>query len=639
MDGLAADELRARVVAVLGVGAMPETELRAALGQEWAPSEHRDGLDRVLAMDTEFGEVSAGFVHVPTVCEGTTWTVWVDADDAAAGFVRVHPSLSPLAWWLVGDGVELVDVALRRWEGCTSRIGCSTTPTSTCCAGPLVGWTRSPAAGRASRSSTARCAGHASPPHRPRRLARSPPCGPGSSTRFVTTRWSTAITGAPPDQRFAIDPAPVHEALQVDRSAFVDAPIPPLTDLYVAAALEQRGSIVAVDGFDWPGLRAWQEGSRIRLSYRLDDEQADAAMALLRAYDDGAVGPDAVAALDDGHVAEVCWDLLHGWRAVEPEDLVAFADALGAATGTSVGPAWLRARAVDRAGDTAAAIATLTAAVGPRCVHGPALVDLAGFCADRGDAPGARRLLQRAGVDERVIDDVDDHDISDGEVLWREIEEFARHRPRPVARRNDPCPCGSGRKYKACHLGRETHSLDDRAGWLYQKAQRFLRHRQPDLVHELAERVVDPDDDDRFEELAHGVFLADVALHEAGVFASFLAARHDLLPDDEALLATQWSLVDRSIFEILEVHGGRLRLRNTANGEVITVVNTWPDERTRTRCAASRAAAPGGRDLPGLRGVPAARAGAPRSDAGCARRRRPRGRHRGGRPPSSARLG
>ena len=119
------------------------------------------------------------------------------------------------------------------------------------------------------------------------------------------------------------------------------------------------------------------------------------------------------------------------------------------------------------------------------CRHGPALVDLAGFRADRGDAAGALRLLVQAGVEPEPTTTSDD-DRDDGELLWDEVEGFATHRPRPTARRNDPCPCGSGRKYKACHLGRETHSLDDRAGWLYLKACRFLRDRRPLATEELA---------------------------------------------------------------------------------------------------------------------------------------------------------
>jgi hypothetical protein len=47
-----------------------------------------------------------------------------------------------------------------------------------------------------------------------------------------------------------------------------------------------------------------------------------------------------------------------------------------------------------------------------------------------------------------------------------------RFRPAPHTGlgRNDPCWCGSGRKYKVCHLHREQLPLAERAAWLYQKA-------------------------------------------------------------------------------------------------------------------------------------------------------------------------
>ncbi len=65
------------------------------------------------------------------------------------------------------------------------------------------------------------------------------------------------------------------------------------------------------------------------------------------------------------------------------------------------------------------------------------------------------------------------------------------------------------------------------------------------------------------------------------MFAEFLAARDALLPDDEALLAAQWAMVDRGVFEILDVHPSGLELRDVARGERISVVNTHPSDRTR----------------------------------------------------------
>jgi hypothetical protein len=184
------------------------------------------------------------------------------------------------------------------------------------------------------------------------------------------------------------------------------------------------------------------------------------------------------------------------------------------------------------------------------------------------------------GSDEEDDEDVDEPDR--GELLFEEVAEFAAHRPRPMAGRNDRCPCGSGRKYKACHLGRERHPLDDRAGWLYQKAQRFLHRRAGDVVWDLAAEIAEGSDDHRlYRQLRRGPFVADLALHEGGVFAEFLAARDRLLPDDEALLAAQWAMVDRSVFEIERVDRDRLDLRDMATGERITVVNTHPSDRTR----------------------------------------------------------
>jgi len=180
------------------------------------------------------------------------------------------------------------------------------------------------------------------------------------------------------------------------------------------------------------------------------------------------------------------------------------------------------------------------------------------------------------------VDGYDDDDRNDGELLWDEVEGFAMHRPRPMARRNDPCPCGSGRKYKVCHLGREMHSLDDRAGWLYLKASRFLRDRRPLATEELAGLVVDEiGQPGSLDELADGPFLRDIVLHEEGVFDEFLAARDGLLPDDEALLAAQWALVDRGVFEVLHTTGTELDLRDLARGDRIRVVNTHPSNSIR----------------------------------------------------------
>src|SRR5216683_1391294 len=62
------------------------------------------------ALRRAVAEVEDGLVHVPSLLEGTSWTAWVDAEDAEDGFVRVAHHLSPMAWWLVvAEELPLLD--------------------------------------------------------------------------------------------------------------------------------------------------------------------------------------------------------------------------------------------------------------------------------------------------------------------------------------------------------------------------------------------------------------------------------------------------------------------------------------------------------------------------------------------------
>jgi hypothetical protein len=289
------------------------------------------------------------------------------------------------------------------------------------------------------------------------------------------------------------------------------------------------------------------------------------------------------AALDDGEVAAAFW-----WQSLECETPIAairnFAIDVARRAGAShSGPQWLLARCLDRLGDTAAAEDILAAIVTSSSTYGPALVDAAGLASDRGDAAMAYRWLRQAEVlDPSPDEERDWGDAGVAAMLVREVEGFALHRPAPQVGRNEPCPCGSGRKYKVCHLGREPHPLGSRSGWLYEKAARFLRSRHPDVVVDLADRMaIAAGSAELFDAVLDGPLMPDVALHEGGVFDEFLAARHDLLPDDEALLASQWSLVDRSVFEFLTATDDRIEIYDVARGETLTVVNVSPGSRPR----------------------------------------------------------
>jgi hypothetical protein len=154
------------------------------------------------------------------------------------------------------------------------------------------------------------------------------------------------------------------------------------------------------------------------------------------------------------------------------------------------------------------------------------------------------------------------------------VELLQAHRPEPRRDlgRNEPCWCGSGRKYKKCHLGREQLALDERANWLYEKAVQYAhiagwrdllaevgyeRYRHThDLADALDAGMADP-------------LVIDAVLFEGGAFAEFLEVRGSLLPDDERLLAEQWLLVDRSVFDVERVHPGEsITVRDVRKGDV-----------------------------------------------------------------------
>jgi hypothetical protein len=207
--------------------------------------------------------------------------------------------------------------------------------------------------------------------------------------------------------------------------------------------------------------------------------------------------------------------------------------------------------------------------------HNAVVVDRLAWCkADRGEAAEAVRLW-------RTLDPDGPH-----EADLREAAEFVRGDGRALGR-NEACWCGSGRKFKQCHLGRPApRPLVDRVPWLMRKAVAYLERRGPladDVVFELASVLAD-DDEELIDEVLQSPVPIDLALTEGGWFEEFLADRSALLPDDEAMLARTWAGIDRSVFEVETVNPGvDLSLRDLRTGEVTVV-----QERTFSRTARPR---------------------------------------------------
>lgn len=381
-------------------------------------------------------------------------------------------------------------------------------------------------------------------------------------------------------------------------------PTEPLGDLLAASELACAGDWIACPGFDFGAWRASRRIESIKLRYQLDEDEALAVLATTRLYeqtsdlleavqaaqdsdDEGDLantvsqfarppdptpaevtqGPDrdratvraALEFLADPVVAAAALDEMSADDGQSAAALGLFAESAESLAPPSARPAlrWMRAKAYETLGDIEAAEAALQAAESLDPSWPLTLLALARYASDRGDAEAGLALLRRAGAP---------HD----DELVQLLERF-RPAPRPDLGRNQRCWCGSGRKYKVCHLNREQLPLDQRAAWLYQKAGMGLLDGPfaLQLVETAEARAHHWDFPEALRHAMGDALVCDAVLFEGGAFADFLSARGFLLPDDERSLAEQWLLVERSVHEVIDVSRGEgFTMRDVRTGDV-----------------------------------------------------------------------
>ena len=386
--------------------------------------------------------------------------------------------------------------------------------------------------------------------------------------------------------------AAVWTACAADPALFTE-PGAPLGEIVDDHGLARRGEWLAAGGFDFDRWFFERGCEHVAERHDLDPDDAFALYTLVKVYDklslllfeaDEDAGDEADGAATAGSAetpqAAPLLDLVGelGAALANPdlaEALVAETLDSGSAGAAALGifaelleprvpraarvaVRWLRAVAWERLGDIEQAERALLAAESMDTDWPPALLDLARIASDRGDAERGLALLRRAGAEP-------EHPL-------RQLLERHRAAPGPGLGRNEPCWCGSGRKYKKCHLGREQLPLPERVGWLYAKAaQHVLASGWTDLLAEAGferGRYAGEDPDALVAALGDPLVL-DAVLFEGGAFADFVAVRGSLLPDDERLLAEQWLLVQRSVFEIEQARPGHgVTVRDVRTGDL-----------------------------------------------------------------------
>jgi hypothetical protein len=336
-----------------------------------------------------------------------------------------------------------------------------------------------------------------------------------------------------------------------DDASLFTQPLPPVSTMLARYGLVRHGDWLAGEGFDFA-----QNAEDLRLDelchrHGVSDDQARAVLATVSLYEKRTEQvDDLVSSLSEPIVAYVVLAELD----VDPDEadkLRTFAKFIEPAVAPRARPAarWLAAKAHELSGDLVAAEKTLLEAEKLDPTWSPVLLDLAEYASERGDAVRGLALAQRAG-------------LTAGHPLFDVLKKF-QPQPRPELGRNKPCWCGSGRKYKVCHLNSEQLPLDVRAAWLYQKAGTYA---DQDLLVELA--IERSRYSGTWMQALSDPLVSDVAVFEGGEFAAFLATRGALLPDDERLLGEQWILIERSVFEIQQVRPGiGLTVRDLRTGD------------------------------------------------------------------------
>lgn len=361
----------------------------------------------------------------------------------------------------------------------------------------------------------------------------------------------------------------LRHAVLADPSLF-RSPVRPVSELLQDAGLSVRGPFVGPADAEWePRGVAVAEDFRahLRQVYGFNaccDAALDQVLAGWTAHlTGGEIAVKSVSrALGHGSVIEAFSDWTGRFGSLGSVLVRDFATALMTSGRRDAAPAlMLRARHYEAVGESLAAEADLEEAIVSDPDFGPALAELAWYASDRGNPGRVVSLLRRAGVGR------DDRWLSFHESLHSRLPEVGR---------NERCPCGSGRKYKQCHLGRSEITVRDRVTWLISKLTVFAtRDEHRSRVIGLASSAMWDD----FEvvdlaRMSRDEFIVELAVFEGGILSEFLARRGMLVPDDEAKILGSWENKGLALWELSSTDGvSTVTLRDTKTGEVETVVD------------------------------------------------------------------
>lgn len=393
---------------------------------------------------------------------------------------------------------------------------------------------------------------------------------------------SAALRGLTLDRRsgpgVGTDLYPVIFDVLAEHRTLFRVPRPPLTDLIREAGLSVQGESVGPADEVWePAYVVADRELRARLArtWNLDTCCEDELDRVIQAWRDflwDQQPPDrrAAEALSHGLVAHAFLDRETSLSRVADRLLpqnIDFAVALVQVAGARAAGAFLlRALMHDFDGRALEAEADLERAVTMDRGFVPTLLTLAEYAGERGDVRRALSLLRRAGLPA-------DHPTVRG--LNDLLPDYSG------VGRNDPCPCGSGRKFKACCNQHPRIPPDAATRWLIDKIGGWVAQRHGSSLYGLASSAVS-----HFEfevedliDMARDPFILDLAVFEAGLIEDYLRVRGPLLTPEDRALATAWNeSAALRLWQVTEVGPDGLVIREIAEDARVEVPAPVDDE-------------------------------------------------------------
>lgn len=345
----------------------------------------------------------------------------------------------------------------------------------------------------------------------------------------------------------------------------------PLTELIQAAELRIEGEQVGLADDDWePEYVVANRELRDRLArkWNLDaccDEELDRVITAWQGFLFENSAPDrrVAEALTHGSVAHAFVDRetsRHGMSVTLFSQHLDFASALVHVAGARAAGAFLlRALIHDADGRVIDAEADLERALTMDRGFVPVLFELAEFASERGDARRAMGLMSRAGM-------TADHPTL--KALSEMLPDY------PGVGRNDPCPCGSGRKFKVCCQQDPKVPPDARTRWLLAKIGRWVVQRHSSVLYGLGSSAVSGLE---FEvshllDMADDPFIRDLAVFEGGLIEEYLESRGPLLEAEDRELVTAWNEAMLQVWDVKAVTSDQITILGARTGESVDVV-------------------------------------------------------------------